>query len=67
VYECKIWSLTLREECSLKVFENRVLKRILGPKRQEVAGAREECVIKSRMSEIGGACSTCHTEFWSET
>jgi len=44
-----------------------VLKRILGPKRQEVAGAREECVIKSRMSEIGGACSTCHTEFWSET
>jgi hypothetical protein len=31
-------SLTLREEHRLKVFENRVLRRIFGPKREEVAG-----------------------------
>jgi len=29
------WSLTLREECRLRVFENRVLRRIFGPKRDE--------------------------------
>jgi hypothetical protein len=32
------WSLTLREECRLRVFENRVLRRIFGPKRDEVPG-----------------------------
>jgi hypothetical protein len=32
------WSLTLREEHRLKVFENRVLRRIFGPKRVEVTG-----------------------------
>jgi len=32
------WSLTLREECRLRVFENRVLRRIFGPKRGEVTG-----------------------------
>ena len=31
VYRCEIWSLTLREECRLRVFENRVLRRIFGP------------------------------------
>jgi hypothetical protein len=35
---CESWSLTLREECRLRVFENRVLKRIFGPKRDEVTG-----------------------------
>jgi hypothetical protein len=30
------WSLTLREEHRLRVFENRVLRRIFGPKRDEV-------------------------------
>jgi hypothetical protein len=30
---CEIWSLTLREEHRLRVFENRVLRRIFGPKR----------------------------------
>jgi hypothetical protein len=30
------WSLTLREEYSLRVFENRMLRRIFGPKRDEV-------------------------------
>jgi hypothetical protein len=32
------WSLTLREEHRLRVFENRVLRRIFGPKRDEVTG-----------------------------
>jgi hypothetical protein len=32
------WSLTLREECRLRVFENKVLRRIFGPKRDEVTG-----------------------------
>jgi hypothetical protein len=32
---CEIWSLTLREEHRLRVFENRVLRRIFGPKREE--------------------------------
>jgi hypothetical protein len=35
LYGCETWSLTLREEHSLRVFENRVLKRIFGPKRVE--------------------------------
>jgi len=33
---CMLCSLILREECRLKVFENRVLRRIFGPKRDEV-------------------------------
>jgi hypothetical protein len=32
LYGCETWSLTLREENRLKVFENRVLRRISGPK-----------------------------------
>jgi hypothetical protein len=32
---CETWSLTLREEHRLRVFENRVLRRIFGPKREE--------------------------------
>jgi hypothetical protein len=38
LYGCETWSLTLREEQRLKVFENRVLRRIFGPKRDEVTG-----------------------------
>jgi len=38
LYECETWSLTLREECRLRMFENRVLRRIFGPKREEVTG-----------------------------
>jgi len=38
LYGCEILSLTLREECRLRVFENRVLRRIFAPKRDEVAG-----------------------------
>jgi hypothetical protein len=38
LYGCETWSLTLREEHRLGVFENRVLTRIFGPKRDEVTG-----------------------------
>jgi hypothetical protein len=38
LYGCETWSLTLREEHRLTVFENRVLRRIFGPKRDEVSG-----------------------------
>jgi hypothetical protein len=38
LYGCETWSLTLREEHILRVFENRVLRRIFGPKRDEVTG-----------------------------
>jgi hypothetical protein len=36
--DVKTWSLTLREERRLRVLENRVLRRIFGPKRDEVTG-----------------------------
>jgi len=36
MYGCKTWSLTLKEKCRLRVFENRVLRRIFGLKRDEV-------------------------------
>jgi hypothetical protein len=36
LYECETWSLTLREGRRLRVFEKRVLRRIFGPKRDEV-------------------------------
>jgi hypothetical protein len=39
---CETWSLTLREEHRLRVFENRVLRRIFGPKRGEVKGEWNE-------------------------
>jgi hypothetical protein len=38
LYGCVTWSLTLREEHRLRVFENRVLRRIFEPKRDEVTG-----------------------------
>jgi hypothetical protein len=38
LYGCETWSLTLREEHKLRVFENRVLRKIFGLKRDEVIG-----------------------------
>jgi hypothetical protein len=70
-YGCETWSLTLLEEYRLRVFQNRILRRISGPKRDEVTGGwikphNEELhnlysspriirMIKLRMSR---ACST---------
>jgi hypothetical protein len=38
LYGCETWSLTLRGERRLRVFENRLLRRIFGPKRDKVTG-----------------------------
>jgi hypothetical protein len=38
LYGCETWYLILREEHRLRVFENRVLRRICGPKRDDVTG-----------------------------
>jgi hypothetical protein len=38
LYGCETWSLTVREEHKLRVFQNRVLMRIFGPKRDRVTG-----------------------------
>jgi len=42
LYGCETWLLTLREERRLRVFENRVLRRVFGPKRDEVTGERKK-------------------------
>ena len=72
VYGCETWSLTLREERRLRVFENRMLRRVFVPKRDEVTGEwrklhNEELsdlyslpnilrVVKIEKNEMGGAC-----------
>jgi hypothetical protein len=38
LYECETWLLTLREDRRLRVFENEILRRIFGPKREKVTG-----------------------------
>jgi hypothetical protein len=42
LYGCENWSPTLREEYRLRIYENRVLRRIFGPKRDEVTGEWRE-------------------------
>ena len=42
LYGCETWLLILWEECGLKVFENRVLKRIFGLKRDKITGERNK-------------------------
>jgi hypothetical protein len=42
-----VWSLTLREEYRLMVFENRVVRGIFGHKREEVAEAGEGCIMRA--------------------
>jgi hypothetical protein len=42
-------SLTLREERTLRVFENRVLRRTFGPKRDEITGVGENYIIRRLM------------------
>ena len=66
---CETWSLKLKDESRLRVFENRVLKRIFGPKRDEVTGEWRRLHNEdindlysspniTRVNEMGGACST---------
>jgi len=50
LYGCETWSLTLREVHKVRVFENRVMRRIFGPKREEVAGAN--CIIWSFITSV---------------
>ena len=38
LYGCETWSLKLREEHRLRLFENRAFKKVFGPKRDEVTG-----------------------------
>jgi hypothetical protein len=47
LYGCETWSLTSREKRRLRVFENRVLRRIFGPKRDEVTDGGENCIMRS--------------------
>jgi hypothetical protein len=49
LYGCETWSLKVREECRLKVFEKRVLRRIFGPKRDEVIGKWRKNYIMRRL------------------
>ena len=47
LYGCETWSLTRREERKLTVFENMVLRRIFGPRRDEVTGNGGDCITRS--------------------
>ena len=53
LYRCETWSLTLREERRLRVFENRVLRKVFGPKRDEVTGEWR----KLHNEELNDLCS----------
>jgi len=46
------WSLTVREERRLTVLENRVLRKIFGPKKNEVTGELRNCISKSLVSDL---------------
>jgi len=51
LYGCETWSHTLREERRLRVFENRELRRIFVPKRDEVAGEWKK-LHNERLSDL---------------
>jgi hypothetical protein len=54
LYGCETWTVTLREEHRLRVFENRVLRRIFGTKRDEVTGEWR----KLHSGELHNSCSS---------
>jgi hypothetical protein len=74
LYGCETWSLTLREKHRLRVFENKVLRKIFGPKRDEMTGGwrkvhNEELhnvyyspninrMMQSRRMKMSRVCST---------
>jgi len=77
LYGCETWSLILREERRLQVFENRVLRRIFRPKRGEVTGEWRKLHNEGlndlycppilfghqiEKNEMGGKCSACGRE-----
>jgi len=47
LYKYETWSVTVREEHRLRVFENRVLRRIFRPRREEVVGGWKDCILRS--------------------
>ena len=49
LYGCETWSLILREERRLRVFENTVLRTIFGPKTDDVTGNGENYIMRSLM------------------
>jgi len=51
LYGCETWSLTLREERRLRVCENWVLRRIFGPKRDEVIGERKK-LLNEKLNDL---------------
>ena len=51
LYVCETWSVTLREERRLRVFENMVLRREFGPKRDEVTGGWRK-LHKEELSDL---------------
>ena len=57
LFGCESWSVTLREEHKLRVSENRVLRRIFGPKREKVKG---ECRMPHNV-ELNNLCSAPNT------
>jgi hypothetical protein len=70
LYGCETWSLALREEHRLRVFENRALRRIFGPKRDEVTAewrnlhneelhnlySSPDIIRQVKANEVAGAC-----------
>jgi hypothetical protein len=74
LYGCETWSLKLREERRLRVFENRILRRIFGPEKDEITGKWRKLhnkelndlysslnivrLIKIEKNEMSGACNT---------
>jgi hypothetical protein len=49
VYGCETWSRTLRDEHKPRVFEIRVLRKTIGPKRDGVTGECKDCIKRSCM------------------
>jgi len=50
LYGCETWSLTLRKESRLRVFETRVLRTVFGPKRDKVIGNGENYITRNIMT-----------------
>jgi hypothetical protein len=62
-YECESWSVSVKEEHRPRVFENRLLRKVFGPKREKVTAGWINCHIfcngeQTKKDEIGGACRT---------